>query len=256
MAMFPGKLRKGAMSDTLTLDPVFFIVVIFLDILPLSLISVLQQNNPGISSKFSTIMIMGVFGLVMALALGSVGQQKIRWIGFDVLLKAKSAFVVVLVMLGLTWISQYVIFAGTSVTLGITSVLQGKLAYGAIGVNEELLFGVCAFITVNNLLDSPYWTAFNFILNPILFAIYHIYVIGASIALLYVLLPRVIWNVYYLLAALPSPIMVTHFVWNVLVSSLASSLALNTIGLIFSMPQLSLLSCLPPIGLILYRWLT
>lgn len=251
MTMFPGQIRKGVTARVLTLDPVFFITLIFLDIFPLSLLSVLQQNNPSVSSKFSTIMIMGVFGLVVAIALASVKQQKIQWIGFSGLIR-KNIFLVVLVLLGFTWISQYVIFAGTSVTLGITSVLQGKITYGAIGVNEELLFGVCMFISVNSLMDSPYWTAFNFILNPIIFGIYHIYVIGASVALLYVILPRIIWNVYYLFAALPTPIMITHFVWNFVVASLSVT-AMSAFALAISMPQLSLLSCLPPIALILWR---
>ncbi len=109
-------------------------------------------------------------------------------------------------------------------------------------------------MTLNNLIDSVYWTAFNFILNPILFGIYHIFVIGASVALLYVIIPRIVFNIYYLIAAQPSPVMLAHWSWNFIVSGIAaSSVGLSVVGFAISMPQLSLLSSIAPIGLILWR---
>ena len=166
-------------------------------------------------------------------------------------------FLIALVLIGLTYVSQFFVSAGTGVSgsvLGIVDVLQAHLYYSAIGPQEELFFGVALFLGLNNLIDSPYWTAFNFILNPILFGIYHVYVIGASIALLYVVIPRVIFNIYYLVAAIPSPVMIAHFSWNWLVTSVAaSSIVLSGLSFAVNVPQLNLLSCVVPVGLIMWR---
>ena len=253
MAMMP---RGGVKRDLLILDPLFFITWLLLSVFPLTIIGVLNQSNAVLVGKTALILIMGSSGFLVALSLGFVKQQRIRFIGFTEILK-NGTFLIALVLLGLTYVSQYIVFAGTGVSghiLGILDVLQARLYYSGIGAQEELFFGTALFLGLNNLIDSPYWAAFNFILNPILFGIYHIYVIGASVALLYVILPRIIFNVWYIFAAQPSPIMLAHFSWNWLVAGIsASSVGLSVVGFAVSMPQLSLLSCIAPIGMIFWR---
>lgn len=246
-------------KDVIYFDPLMFISIIFLGFLPTTLIAVLQQNNAALVGKSVLIMMMGIGGLVITLALYAVHQVKLKWIGFGVLLN-RNVGLLVLAMLAVTYLSQFFVSAATSVTLGIADVLQGKFWYASVGVWEELAFGVLLFLCVNALLDNVYWTAFNFILNPIIFAAYHLAVLPSSVALLYVLLPRIAWNLVYIFWAVPSPIILTHFVWNFSVASLATAklsiIALSIFGLV--VPGgflLVLLQCVPAVGLILWRLL-
>lgn len=249
-------MRGGFQKDVLVLDFLFWIEVLLLALFPMSIIAILQQSNPMLVSKTALIIVFGLAGFVMSLALAVVKQQKIRFLSIGETLR-NGTFLIALVLLGLTYVSQYVVFAGTGISgsvLGIVDVLSAKLFYAGVGVWEEMAFGIGFFLTVNNLIDNTYWTAFNFILNPILFGVYHIFVIGSSIALLYVIIPRIIFNVWYLFASQPSPIMLAHFSWNFLVSSIAaSSLALSGLSFAISIPELNLLSCVAPIGMIVWR---
>ena len=258
--MFPGKLKFQ--HDVVIFDPLMILLTGLLGILPLSLISVLSQSDALTMGKMNTIMIMGVSGLVMAMLLSFLKQQKFKWIGFEFLF-SKGMFLLVLALLGATYLSQFLISGATTVRFGIVDVLQAKLAYGAIGVFEENWFGVFLYLSVSNLVDNKYFTAFNFILNPILFSMYHIYVIGTSIALLYVIVPRIIWNLVYTVWAVPSPIMLTHWTWNYLLASMsvtAMSVFAFSPSLIMMLASPSLagpltltLNCLPAIGLLAYR---
>jgi hypothetical protein len=254
MAMMP---RGGIKKDILQLDFLFFVEVLLLGLFPISIISILQQSNTGLVAKTALIIVFGLSGFVMTLALGAVKQQKIRFLSVNDLLK-NGTFVVALALIVGTWLSQYIVFAGTGITasvLGIVDVLQAKLFYGSVGVWEELAFGTGLLLTLNNLIDNFYWTIFNtLILNPILFGIYHIFVIGSSIALLYVILPRLLFNLWYAFAAQPSPVILAHFSFNFIISSVAaSSIGLSVLSTAFSLPQLNLLSCIAPIGFILWR---
>lgn len=258
--MFPGKLKFQ--HDIVIFDPLMILLTGLLGVLPLSLISVLSQNNPVTMGKMDTIMIMGISGLVMAILCSFLKQQKFKWVGFEFLF-SKGMFLLVLALLGATYLSQFLISGATTVRFGIVDVLSAKLAYGAIGVFEENWFGIFLFLSVNNLIDSKYFTAFNFILNPILFGMYHIYVIGTSIALLYVVLPRIIWNCCYLVFAIPSPIMLTHWVWNYLLASMSvaamsvvafsPSLVMMLASPALAGPLTLTLNCLPAIGLLAYK---
>ena len=111
------------------------------------------------------------------------------------------------------------------------------------------------FLLPNALFDSPYWTGFNMVLNPVIFGAYHIFVLGSSLtALSYVILPRVLFDLAYVYFAIPSLIMLAHFSWNFIISgAVASSVTTFIIGTAFSVPQLNLISCVIPIGLILWR---
>jgi membrane protease YdiL (CAAX protease family) len=259
--MWPGRLRF--LHDIVIFDPLLFILTALLGMVPLSLISVLSQNNAITMGKSNTIMIMGIGGLVMAILLSQLKQQKFKWINFnDPLFRIMG--LVVLVMLGATYMSQWLISSVASLhVFGIVDVLQAKLFYGGVGIFEELFFGLFLFLTLNNLIDNKYWTMFNFILNPLLFAIYHIYVLGTSISLFYVLAPRIIWNLIYLIFAVPSIIMVTHWAWNFLLASLSVTAmsimtfsSLHLIMLAFSSlagPLMLTFNCLPIVGLLVYQ---
>ncbi len=118
----------GFQKDSIAFDALFFIEVLVLGLFPISLIAILQQSNSGLVAKTALIIVFGLAGLVTNLTLGAVKQQKMRFIGFEELWK-RGTFLIVLVLLGLTYVSQYVVFAGTGVTgsvLGITDVLQSK----------------------------------------------------------------------------------------------------------------------------------
>ena len=252
--MMPG---RGFRRDTIILDPLFFIELLLLGLFPISLIAILQQSNAGLVAKTALIIVFGIVGFVANLTLGAVKQQRIRFLSFGELWK-HGTFLIVLMLVGVTYASQFFISAGAGISgsvLGIADVVQSKTYYASIGVWEELAFGCGLLVTLDNLFDNIYWTGFNaFVLNPILFGVYHIFVIGPSIALLYVIVPRIMFNVWYVFAAQPSPVMLAHWCWNFVISSVgASGVALSVAGLTFSVPQLSLLSCLPTIGLILWK---
>lgn len=263
MAMFPGLGRLRTLHDVVILDPIFFVLTFLLALFPVYLIGILSQGSALTMGKVGIIAGMGMSGFVMALGAAAVKQHKFKWIGFtDPFFKIMG--LLVLVMLGATYLSQYLISSVVSLhVFGIVDVLQAKLFYGGVGIFEELFFGVGLFLTLNNLFDSKYWTMFNFILNPILFAIYHIYVLGTSVSLLYVLAPRIIWNVFYLVLAIPSLIMVTHWAWNFEIASMSvtamSGLAFSSpIVMMLASPSLGAplmvtLNCLPAIGLLAYK---
>lgn len=239
---FPGSVK--VQKDIIYFDPLVFLLVLFLGVLPVSLIAVLQQNNAVIVAKSALIMVMGGMGLIVAVMLGLVKQVQIKWVGFQYLIN-KSMGLLVLLLLAATYLSQFLVGVGTGITFGIVDVLQAKLYYGGVGIFEEALFGIGLFLVPNALLDNQYWTAFNFVLNPILFGIYHLFVLQSPVALLYVIIPRIIWNFIYLFWAMPSIIMLTHFTWNWLVATL-SALAMSVV--IFPTSSI-IMPCLLLVGL-------
>jgi hypothetical protein len=218
------------MRSGVILDPLFFLMLIFGGFLPVLLISVLQQNNPLVSGKSTTIVVMGIAGLAVTLALAAVKKLPIHWQGWEFLLNRNVGLLVVF-LLGATWISQYLVFAGTSVSLGIVDVLQAKLFYGGVGVFEELFFGMGLLLVPNALVGSKYFAAWNSIaMNPAWFGIYHLEVLPA-IGLLYVIVPRLVFNLVYLVFPVPSAMMLTHFTWNAIIASTATISVLSLAGL-------------------------
>ena len=275
MTMFPGgggRIQK----DVIYLDPLFYVVIIFLGAVPIYFLGVLSQSDAVLVGKVTLITGMGTLGFVMIHSLFAVKQTKIKWLPIETLFN-RNMFLVVLILIAGTYLSQTLIFAGTNMQLSLTQVISGKLFYGSVGIFEEGFFGILLFLLPNALFDNPYWTAFNMILNPLLFGIYHIFVIGSSLAALsYVIFPRILFNITYLLFALPSVIMLAHFSWNFMISGIVASItAFSIMGYAFSIPQLSALSsspivmmlaspalagpltltlnCLPAIGLLAYK---
>jgi hypothetical protein len=138
--MFPGRLKLQ--HDIIIFDPLLFLLVGLFSILPLSLISVLSQSNALIMGKSNTIMIMGMSGLVMTILLSLVKQQKFKWVGFEFLF-SKGMFLLVIALLGATYLSQFLISSVTTVStvkFGIADLLQAKIWYAAIGAQEECFF--------------------------------------------------------------------------------------------------------------------
>jgi hypothetical protein len=249
----PGGLGR-IQKDVVYLDPLFYILVIFLGALPIFFIGVLSQENAVLVGKVNLTVGMGALGILMIHSLFAVKQVKIKWLPLQVLFN-RNMFILVLALLGGTYISQYLVFVGTTMQLSATSVLSGKLFYGSVGIFEEGYFGLLLFLLPNALLDNSHWTAFNFVLNPVIFGVFHIFVLGGSLAsLTYVILPRILFNLAYVFFAVPSVIMLAHFSWNFAISQTVASIVtpLSITSFAVSLPQLSLLSALPPIGLILW----
>jgi len=255
----PGGLGK-IQKDVVYLDVLFYVMVIFLGAVPIYFLGVLSQGNAVLVGKVNLTVGMGAIGIIMIHSLFAVKQVKIKWLPIQTLFN-RNMFLLVLMLIGGTYISQYLVFAGTSVQLSLTQVLSGKLFYGSVGIFEEGFFGILLFLLPNALFDDPYWTSFNFVLNPLLFGIFHIYVLGGSlVSLSYVILPRILFNLVYIFFAVPSVVMLAHFSWNFAISQTVAAVVTPLIivnsGFAIGAPQLSLLSCLPPIGLILWRVLT
>lgn len=246
-----GRIQK----DVVYLDVLFFILIIFLGAVPIYFLGTLSQDNAVLVGKVNLITGMGGLGFIMITLLFAVKQTKIKWLNLQTLFN-RNMFLLVLMLIGGTYISQWLVFASTTIQLSLTQVLSGKLFYGSVGIFEEGFFGLLLFLLPNALLDNPYWTAFNMILNPVLFGAFHVFVLGTSIASLsYVILPRILFNFAYLFFAVPSVIMLAHFSWNFAIQNTVSSTitTFSIVGIVFSIPQLSLLSCLIPIGLIVWK---
>jgi len=209
-------LNRIRAKGTVILDPLFFLLLIY-GSLSLTLIAVLLQNNVVIVGKTMTIIGMAGIGAVIVLFMVAVKQLTLRFEGFNFLL-SKHVGLIVLAILGGTWLAQYVVFTGFGQRLGIVDVLQSKVFYSSVGIFEEIFFGLALFLGVNALVKNFAFSAMNVLLNALIFTIYHATVFPNTLDLWMVFLPRLIWNCIYLIFPVPSAIMLGHFSWNWLIS--------------------------------------